>query len=153
LQGYHQGLHVNGLLMPFNSTVIDLRELPKNSVLWEQLERLTVRGWWGKKLFSLIRRKKTFKPTEAYKIMVVYDKGIPVAWGMMVDYNTEIYDPNLYLYTLPNYRRRGIQRDIIIPYWNRQKRKYTCASNTHRQRKTFQHVTDKTFVVTPPPTK
>jgi len=124
----------------FTFTVLDLYKLPKTSHVWKQLYSLTVKGWHARDEFESIRNK--FYSTGKFIILIVYDKSTPIAWGMRVSYNNKVY-PNLWLYTKPSHRKLGIQKNIVLPYWNKKNEKFVVWNDCKRQEETFKYITNK----------
>lgn len=126
----------------FRSVEFDLRKLRFESPLWDDLLGLTVEGWAAKEEFRLIRRGHYKRGS--FKILIVFDGDKPIAWGMRVQWKFDEH-PNIWLYTHPEYRNMGIQKNIILPHWNKVKETFTVWGETDVQKKTFKYL-DKTIV-------
>lgn len=124
----------------FTSKVFNLKELSPNSSVWNDLYRLTVKGWAARKEFSYIRQGR-YK-NGSFSVLMVFDGRKAVAWGMRAVWD-ETFLPNLWLYTDPEYRNLGIQKNIVIPHWNKTGEKYIVYGGNSEQKATFKYVGKK----------
>jgi GNAT superfamily N-acetyltransferase len=127
--------------MKFTTTVLDLKTLPKTSHVWNQLKQLTVSGWKAKDTFSEVRNGHYRKGT--FRVMIVYHNSSPIAWGMRASFNEAKDHPCLWLYTHPDYRKQGIQKKIILKYWNKKEDKFVVQACFKYQVETFKHLNQR----------
>ena len=93
----------------------DLKNL-KDKKLWSDLLKLTVSGWSATSFFYHLKNE----PDSKYEcnIRVAFYKKKPFAWSLVLK-SFERSTPKIWLYTSPKFRKLGVQKIYLIPYWRR----------------------------------
>lgn len=108
-------------------------------MLWPILYDLTNGSTWSAwKAFFGIQYKDDLKDYKRATIRIVCDHGKPIAWGLVIRWQPNPI-PKLWIYTHPDYRNRGIQRDYILPYWKKHAPECTYQERYESQRQTFKY--------------
>jgi hypothetical protein len=119
--------------MKFTCRNVNLTTLPATSKLWGKLKELTVPGWRAYGEFDALQNG-CYK-NEPHDIRLVYHKGEIVAWGMMITYKHD--HPNLWLYTRPDFRNKGVQKKYVLSYFKKLGHKYAVWAENEIQKKVF----------------
>jgi len=125
--------------MEITGKLYDLRKIDKKDNVWKVLSKMCVRDWLAERTFRKLRDGLI---TEGeYVLYLLSCDGVPAAWGMKVKYFDRHKDFRLWLYTKPKFRKQGLQKNHIIPYWNnKSKDGYFVSGESKRQMKTFKYV-------------
>jgi hypothetical protein len=121
------------------SKTINLLTLKKPEI-WEELTKLTVRGWRARDLFILAREhpeKFLFA-----NIRIIRIGGKIAAWGLNI-FHEKWAVPELQLFTAPKFRRKGLQKRYILPYWNKRSAQSHVSLDSDRQRAVFEYFTNQ----------
>ena len=120
--------------------IVDLNQLDANDVLWDNLIELTQKGWTARPIFESVRRGE--RKNQDFLANIIYDNDRPIAWGIRIMYSSH-YAPELWLYTHPDYRCKGIQKNMVIPYWDSMNEKYKVCQVFHSQKKVFSYLKNR----------
>lgn len=110
------------------------------SKVWDRILFLTVSGWSAKLYFTSIRAG--VYPNGSFLLRAVYHERKMVAWGFEGQFSPS-EERVLWLYTMPEYRKEGIQKNFVLPYFNRKKTKYCVWMEEHKQQKVFSKLKNK----------
>ena len=118
------------------SQTINLLTL-RDEDIWNELVKCTVRGWRARDIFRLIRYGHADKFLFANIRVIRIDSQI-AAWGLNI-FHQNWSVPELQLYTLPKFRKQGLQKKYIIPYWNKHSTESHVSHDDRRQRAAFEY--------------
>lgn len=125
--------------MEITGKLYDLRKTDKKDEVWKILSKMTVRGWRAGPTFRNL--KNGFYTEGEYLLYLLSCDGVPAAWGMSVNYGFPYGISQLWLYTKPKFRKQGLQKNYVIPFWNEKTEKgYFVHERYRRQIKTFKYV-------------
>ena len=119
---------------------INLNKLPAKSKVWDRILFLTVPGW--RAVIDFKRIRGGLYPNGIFFLRAVYHQGKMIAWGFEGHFSP-IEEPVLWLYTMPEYRKEGIQKNYVLPYFNRKKVKYCVWMKDEKQKKAFSLLKNK----------
>lgn len=123
-------------------SLIDLNEMHPNDPRWDIIQDLVVPGWSAQDLFQRLRKEGS-GIMGLYELSLVYLDGVAVAWGLRLRKNRLLGRTYLWLYTHPDYRNRGIQKNVIIPYWNKLGEEFHVQADSVDQKETFKYLLKK----------
>jgi GNAT superfamily N-acetyltransferase len=135
------GLVAGGLARSkmFSVRKFNLGKTTPNNPIWDQLLSLTVPRWAARRYFKGIRAG--LYPEGKFNLLAVFDKTTErkdrmIAWGFSGEFDPSEY-PVLWIYTDPEFRGQGIQKEIVIPYFNQKKDCFCVMMRTAGQKKIF----------------
>lgn len=127
--------------MEITGELYDLLKIEKKHKVWSNLTKLCVRGWNASELFKSIRAG--YVTEGEYVLYLLSCDGEPVAWGMHLK-RYEDSELQLWLYTKPKFRKMGLQKNYIIPYWNNKSNLvYRVQTYNKQQKESFKYVRER----------
>jgi len=128
--------------MEMTGELYNLLEIDKNHKVWAVLSKMVVRGWNASELFKKIKNGQIREGE--YVLYLLSCDGEPAAWGMHLK-RYEDSELQLWIYTKPKFRKQGLQKNHIIPYWNnKSKLVYSVQTANKQQRESFKYVKERT---------